>query len=192
MRKVLVQELMTLDGFVAGPNDELDFFESAGDFSEVDRANLKQLEGVDSVLLGAATYRMFVDYWPTPQSEGEIVAEMVNTIPKVVFSSTLDRAPWGSSPEARLVRGNAVDEVTSLKQGPGKDIIVWGSLTLAQSLLGAGLIDEVQLHVCPITLGEGRRLFTGDAARLNLQVLEAKTYDVGDVVTLRYRPERAT
>jgi RibD C-terminal domain len=104
MRKVLVQELMTLDGFVAGPNHELDFFESAGDFSEVDRANLKQLEGVDFVLLGAATYRMFVDYWPTPQSEGEIVAEMVNTIPKVVFSSTLDRAPWGTSPEARLVR----------------------------------------------------------------------------------------
>jgi hypothetical protein len=65
-------------------------------------------------------------------------------------------------------------------------------LTLAQALLGAGLVDEVQLHVCPITLGEGRRLFTGDAARLNLQVLEAKTYDVGDVVTLRYRPERAT
>lgn len=191
MRKVLVQEIVTVDGFAAGPKGELDFFESAGDFSEADRANLRQLEGIDTVLLGAATYRMFVDYWPTPQSEGEIVAEVVNTIPKVVFSSTLERAPWGTWPEARVVRGNAVDEVTALKQQPGKDIIVWGSLSLAQALLGAGLVDEVQLHVCPVTLGEGRRLFAGDAARLDLQLLESRTYDVGGLVSLRYRPERA-
>jgi dihydrofolate reductase len=185
MRKVIVQELVTLDGFAAGSDNELDFFESVADYSEVDRDNLQALQNVDTILLGAATYRLFVEYWPT--AEDELVAKAVNTIHKIVFSSTLDSAPWGSWPEARLVHGNATDEVASLRQGPGKDIMVWGSLSLAQSLLGARLVDEIELRVCPIVLGNGRRLFTDTTTGLQPELLEAKTYKSG-IVSLRYRP----
>lgn len=183
MRKVILQELVTLDGFAAGTDGELDFFESVADYGEVDRDNLRILEDVDTIVLGAATYRMFVEYWPT--ADDEPVAKAVNTIPKVVFSSTLDRAPWGDWSEARLVRGSATEELASLKEGPGKDIMVWGSLSLAQSLLGAGLIEEVQLRVCPIALGKGTSLFTDETSALQLRLLEAKAYDSG-IVSLRY------
>lgn len=92
MRKVILQELVTVDGLAAGPNGELDFFDVVTDYSEVDRDNLQMLEGVDTILLGDRTYRMFVEYWPT--AEGEPVAESVNTIPKVVFMSTNTSPAW--------------------------------------------------------------------------------------------------
>jgi dihydrofolate reductase len=82
VRRVIVQELTTLDGFVAGPSGELDFFEAVSDFGEVDRDNIDLLADVDLVLLGRNTYQMFVEYWPT--AEGEVVAEVVNTLPKIV------------------------------------------------------------------------------------------------------------
>jgi dihydrofolate reductase len=187
MRKVILQELVTVDGYAAGPNGELDFFEAISDYSEVDQDNIEALENVDAILLGAASYRMFVEYWPT--ADDEIVAKAVNTIPKLVFSSTLERAPWGDWPEAQVVRGEATDEVAALKRAPGKDIIVWGSLSLAQSLLAADLIDEVQLRVCPIPLGAGRRIFTEDTKNVALHLLEAKPYTSG-IVSLRYATQR--
>jgi dihydrofolate reductase len=182
-RKVIVQELVTVDGFAAGPGGELDFFDAVPDYTEVDRDNLAALQQVDTILLGAATYRMFIEYWPT--AEGEPVAKAVNTIPKLVFSSTLEAAPWGDWPEAQVVRGPAVDEVAALKERPGGDVMVWGSLSLARSLLAAGLVDEVQLRVCPIPLGAGLRLFTEETAHVGLELLEATPYSSG-IVALRY------
>lgn len=186
MRKVIVQELVTVDGFAAGMNGELDFFEAVADYSEVDRDNLHILENVDTIVLGASTYRMFVEYWPT--AEDEPAAEPVNTLPKIVFSSTLDRAPWGQWEDAKLVRGDATDEISALKRQPGEDIMVWGSLSLAQSLIRAGLVDEIQLRVCPIVLGKGRRLFADDMDSYGLELLEAKPYQSG-IVSLIYRPQ---
>src|SRR5262245_11961305 len=121
MRRVILQELVSLDGFAAGPDDELDFFETVTDYGEVDADNLEMLKDIDTVLLGAQTYRLFVDYWPT--AAGEPVAEAVNTIAKVVFSATLDRAPWGRWDPARVVGADATDEVARLKQQPGADMI---------------------------------------------------------------------
>lgn len=180
-RKVIVQELVSADGFVAGPAGELDFFEAVSDYSGVDRDNLELLESVDTVLLGAATYRMFVEYWPT--AEGELVADAVNTTPKVVYSSTLDAAPWGRFEPARVERGSAVDHVRSLRGQPGGDILLWGSISVARSLLGAGLVDEVYLNVLPVAIGAGRRLF---AAGQRLVLREANALASG-IVTLRYR-----
>jgi dihydrofolate reductase len=154
MRKVILQELVTVDGLAAGPNGELDFFDVVTDYSEVDRDNLEMLKRVDTILLGDRTHRTFVEYWPT--AEGEPVAESVNSMSKIVFSSTLDHAPWGSWDDAHLVRGGAADHVAAQKQRPGKDLIVWGSLSLAHSLLNANIIDEIDLLVCPIVLGRAR------------------------------------
>jgi dihydrofolate reductase len=184
MRRVIVQELVSVDGFAAGPDGGLDFFESVTDYSEVDRENLEILQAVDTILLGAATYRMFVDYWPT--AKGEVVADAVNTIPKLVFSSTLEQAPWGSWAAAEVVGGPAADTVSERKRRPGGDLMVWGSLSLAQTLLGAGLVDEIQLRVIPVAIGRGRPLFPQDVGTLGLNLLEAKPYRSG-IVSLRYQ-----
>ena len=184
MRKVILQELVTVDGHAAGPNGELDFFDVVTDYSEVDRDNLEVLKRVDTILLGARTYQMFVEYWPT--AEGEPVAESVNTIRKTVFSSRLEEAPWGSWDAARLVRGSAADHVAVQKQRSGNDLIVWGSLSLAHSLLNANLIDEIELLVCPIVLGHGRRLFPEEIRPLSLELTEARPYGSG-ITRLRYR-----
>jgi dihydrofolate reductase len=182
-RKVIVQELVSVDGYVAGPSGELDFFETVADYSEVDQDNLLVLSSVDTILLGSATYRLFVDYWP--EAKGEPVAHAVNSTPKIVFSSKLSSAPWGRWDPARVVDGSAVDFVDQLRRGRGGDLIVWGSISLVQSLLGAGLVDEIQLRVVPSVIGRGRSLFAGDAGRRDLTLLEAKAYKSG-IVSLRY------
>ena len=189
-RRVVVQELTSLDGFVAGRSGELDFFDAVPDYGEVDRYNLRLLADTDLALLGRKTYQMFSDYWPTEQAQGEVVAETVNAIPKLVFSSTLDSAPWGDREPAQLWSGDAVERVQQLRQEPGGDLIVWGSVTLARSLLAAELVDEIQLHVVPILLGQGSRLLDEDTGMHALTLLESKGYDSG-VVTLRYRVGRA-
>jgi dihydrofolate reductase len=182
-RRVIVQELVTVDGFVAGPSGELEFVEAVSDYSEVDQDNLSILAQVDTILLGSRTYRMFVDYWPT--ADHEPMAEVVNTTPKIVFSSTLDRAPWGRFEPARVRKGGAVDHVQQLRREPGRDVMVWGSISLAQSLLEAGMVDELQLRVIPTMVGHGRTLLTEDSARQDLTLLEAKPYTSG-IVSLRY------
>jgi dihydrofolate reductase len=182
-RRVIVQELVSVDGYVAGPSGELDFFDTVADYSEVDQDNLLVLSAVDTILLGSATYRLFVDYWP--EAEGEPVADAVNSTPKIVFSSKLNRAPWGRWDPARVVNGSAVDFVNQLRREPGGDLIVWGSVSLVQSLLGAGLVDEIQLRVIPSAIGRGRSLFGGEADRRDLTLLEAKAYTSG-IVSLRY------
>ncbi|TDB87082.1 reductase [Actinomadura sp. KC216] len=187
MRRLIVQELITVDGYVAGPQGELDFFDSVSDYSHVDQDNLQILEDVDTVLLGADTYRMFVQYWPTAD---ETVATMVNTMPKLVFSSTLDEAPWGTWRPAQVVKGDAAAKVADLKRQPGKDIMVWGSLTLARALTGAGLLDELQLRVVPVAIGDGLRLFPQNLGRLDLELIEAKPYPSG-IISTRYRPSPA-
>ncbi|MDV7245457.1 MULTISPECIES: dihydrofolate reductase family protein [Rhodococcus] len=189
VRRVIVQELTTLDGFVAGPSGELDFFEAVSDFGEVDRDNIDLLADVDLVLLGRNTYQMFVEYWPT--AEGEVVAEVVNTLPKLVFSSTLGRAPWGSWEPAQVYDGNVIERVRQLLREPGGDVVVWGSITLAKSLLAADLVDEIQLRVVPVLLGRGQRLLDEDTGMHALTLLEAKGYESG-IVTLRYRVVPAT
>jgi dihydrofolate reductase len=187
-RRVIVQELVTVDGFVAGPSGELEFFEAVSDYGEVDQDNLSILGQVDTILLGSRTYRLFVDYWPT--AEGELMAEFVNSTPKIVFSSKLDRAPWGRWEPARVRKGSAVDHVRQLRHEPGRDVVVWGSISVAQSLLEAGMVDEIQLRVIPIMVGHGRTLLTEHSGRQDLTLLEAKPYASG-IVSLRYAVTRA-
>jgi dihydrofolate reductase len=183
-RRVIVQELVSADGFTADPAGGLDFFDAVPDYGEVDRDNLALLETVGAVLLGRATYELFAAFWPT--AEGEAVADAVNGAPKIVFSSTLDAAPWGPWAPARVLSGDAAAHVDRLRREPGGDLLVWGSISLARSLLDAGLVDELQLRVLPVVLGAGRSL---GGTRHDLALLEARAYASG-VVGLRYAPRR--
>ncbi|HEU5041195.1 MAG TPA: dihydrofolate reductase family protein, partial [Gemmatimonadales bacterium] len=121
----------------------------------------------------------------TPESKDEAIAEKLNATPKVVFSTRLERAPWGDWPEAR-VEPSAYETVSELKRQPGKSMIVWGSIEVAQALLDAGLVDEVWLGVAPVALGEGRRLFTGHA---DFELIGARTFADSGVGMMRYRPK---
>jgi dihydrofolate reductase len=193
MRRVVVQEFVTLDGFAAGPKGELDFIADSTAVDPVDseaaRDQLRFTEGIDAILLGSVTYGMFSQYWPEQTPDTELIADALNTTPKVVFSSTLEQAPWGSFEDARVVDGSASDEVRRLKGEPGKDMVVWGSLSVAQSLLRDGLVDEVQLWICPILLGSGRPLFPDGIDPRRMSFVETKNYE-GGVVSLRVEPVR--
>jgi len=188
MRKVVVQQFVTLDGFAAGPNGELDFVTESGASADPTggpfvEKQLAFIESLDTILLGAVTYRGFAEYWPEQTTETQAIADVLNATPKVVFSSTLESAPWGTWEPARLVSGSATEEVRRLKSEPGGDMVLWGSLTLSDSLVRDGLVDEYRLQILPVVLGRGKRLFEQGLPPQNLKLLESDTYD--DMVAVR-------
>jgi dihydrofolate reductase len=186
MRQVILQEFVSLDGLASGPNASVDFVPaSTRDDRSFEQHQLRFAESIDTILLGRVTYRMFADYWPTATMETDKAADMLNTTPKIVFSKTLDRAPWGKWAEASVVKTDAADAVAKLKTQPGKDMVLWGSLSLARSLIKAGLIDQYQLVVCPVVLGSGTPLFGDGAPRLDLTLQETRPFDRGEVA-LKY------
>jgi dihydrofolate reductase len=174
---------VSLDGFAAGPNGELDKLVAPD--PAVNDDQLRFLATVDTMLLGAKTYRMFAAAWPEASSDEQPVAPTINQLNKVVFSGTLHQAPWGRFSEGRIVRRPAVEEVADLRRGAGKDMVVWGSLSIARALLAARLVDVLQLWVSPVLLGSGRRLFDDTTFR-RLEREAAREYDSG-MMWLTYR-----
>jgi dihydrofolate reductase len=184
MRRLIFQEYVTLDGYAADPDGGLEFFDTIAEHADDD--NLALLENVDTMLLGAATYRLFVGFWPTDASAGEVIAPKLNALHLVVVSTTLESAPWGPYEPGVVVRD--IDAVRALKaEQSGKDIILWGSISLFHSLLQAGLVDEVQLRICPVLLGEGKSAFPVGGSPVNLELIEARPWAKGGVL-VRYRP----
>ncbi len=180
MRKVIVSNLASLDGFFEGPNKELDWFVLDEDFFEYAKDLLRS---VDTILFGRATYQHMASYWPSaPRDE---IADKMNGLSKVVFSRTLPAAEWSNS---RLVRGDAAAEVSRLKQLPGRDMVILGSANLASSLLQAGLVDEYRVILNPILLSGGNPLFPNIKERLKLRLSRTLSFGSG-VVVLYY--ERA-
>lgn len=183
MRKVIVSNYVTIDGFFAGPNGELDWF--VWD-DEMAKFSTDQLKTMGTILLGRVTYQLFADYWPTPSAykENPIIAPMMNELSKIVFSRTLDRAEWKNS---RLVKENIAEEISRLKQQPGKDMVIFGSCTIVSALAQRGLIDVYRLIVNPVVLGSGKPLFKGLNDKLKLKLLNAKALSSGNVI-LEYQP----
>lgn len=180
MRKLIVWNMMTLDGFFEGPNPwEIDWHEYVwGD--ELERFSLAQGEEAGALLFGRRTYEGMAAHWTS--AEGE-VAEFMNTIPKLVFSNTLEAVEWRNT---RLVRGRAEDEVPRLKEEEGKDLFIFGSAELTDALTKRNLVDEYRIGLNPLLLGGGNPLFKPSDARTRLQLLEARPTASG-VVILRYQ-----
>jgi dihydrofolate reductase len=192
MRNVILQEFVSVDGLAAGPNDSVDFVPAStqGDQS-FGQHQLRFMDSIDAILLGRVTYAMFAGHWPNVTSgDDKPFADKLNAIPKIVFSRSLGRAPWGSWDDARIVKTSAAKEVAKLKQESGKDMVIWGSISLAQSLANEGLIDEYQLVVCPVVLGSGKPLFRGKVDTFGMRLLKAKSFDRGAVL-LAYTAARA-
>lgn len=180
MGQLVVQEFVSADGFAADANNEFTFYEHlSGGTAEFDRSQAEWLKGVDTMVLGANTYRMFAEYWPTEASKDEIIAPALNGLRRVVFSRALAKAPWGDLGEAAIESGDAVEAIRRIKNESDGDIVVWGSLSLAGTFLAAGVVDSVRLLVMPIAIGAGRGVFPSgqDPNVLNLQT--ATVYDQG-------------
>lgn len=174
--------LVTLDGYFEGHKPwEIDWHESVWG-EELERLSIEQLRTAEQLLFGRVTYEGMAAHWPSQKGE---VADLMNRIPKVVFSRTLPKAEWNN---ARIVRGEAEEEVARLKREARKDLFIFGSANFASTLMPHGLIDEYRLCVTPLLLGGGTPLFKVGPTRSKLRLLEARPLASGGVI-LRYQPE---
>ena len=179
MRKIVAGLFISLDGVVESPdqwhfpyfNDEMGAVVGAA------------MAAADTMLLGRRTYEEFAGYWPHQGSDVEM-ADQMNRTPKLVVSTTLDRVEWQNS---TLIKGNVAEELTRLKQQPGKNINITGSGTLVRSLLRDGVLDELMLLVHPIVVGRGKRLFEDMGAQVPLTLVDSRTFSTG-VLSLTYVP----
>ncbi len=193
MRRLIVSNLMSLDGFVSGPNGELDWFVKKGfpmntEFGEYCRELIKS---VGTILLGRRTYEEFVSYWPEATDNEPVITERMNHVPKVVFSTTLSKVTWGKWGNIGLIREKASEAVTRMKQEPGKDLVIYGSATLVSSLMKDDLIDEYQIFLQPVVLGNGRPEFKNLDQRYELELTDSKQFKSG-AVALYYRQAKQT
>jgi dihydrofolate reductase len=187
MRKVVVSEFVTVDGVVEDPGGAETFARGGWAFRfdrgpEGDKFKLDELMAADALLLGRVTYEGFAAAWPG-RTDDVGFADKFNTMPKYIATTTLDRADWNNS---TILGTDVAGEVAKLKDSDGGDLLVNGSVRLAQTLAQYGLVDEYRLMVFPILLGTGKRLFADGAGSAPLRLVESQT--AGDTVVLTYRP----
>jgi dihydrofolate reductase len=184
MSRLIMWNLITLDGFFEGARSwDLGWHEHVWG-EELESISLEQLHSADRLLFGRVTYEGMAAYWPA--AEGK-VAELMNGLPKVVVSRTLERAEWSNT---RLVSSDAVAEVSRLKRAGDKNTLVFGSGDLSATLMRHGLFDEYRLALAPLVIGSGKTLFGRDRSELKLTLLEARPLSSGAVI-LRYEPVRS-
>jgi dihydrofolate reductase len=192
MRKVISLIHLSLDGFAAGPNDELDWISYDSEL-EADAHSMHDL--TDAVIWGRRTYEGMASYWLTvpgdPNSSPAALehARFLEGATKIVVSRTLDRIEWNNAQNTVLIKDNIAEEINKIKQQPGKDIWFLGSTMLAQTFMQLDLIDEYRLNINPTVLGSGKPLFANVTRNFPLKLLASKTFQSG-VVALRYEPVR--
>ena len=172
MRKLVLSVAVSLDGFIEGPNGEYDWCIPPPDFKAF-------FERIDAIFVGRKTYEM------AQQMEGGPAG--FPKFKEYVFSTTLSKVKEG----ATLISGNVKAEVEKIKNAKGKDIWLFGGASLTNSLLNLGLIDELQLGVCPIILGKGKPLFSETNKRVPLKMIDVRSYSSG-LLMLTYKMAKAT
>jgi dihydrofolate reductase len=190
MRKVIFKVETSLDGFIAGPNGEMDWAFPHVRTKENWQHVQDILDKVDTVLMSRVVYQEFKNYWPavahnpdSSESDKEF-SKWLDKIPKIVFSKTLENLEWEN---ARLVRGDVGMEIAILKQQQGKHLMMWGGAKFPQVLMQLGLIDEYWINVHPVALGRGKALFDGIEKRIPLKLLKSRAFESG-VVGHCYQP----
>jgi dihydrofolate reductase len=192
MRRVIALIHLSLDGFAAGPNDELDWISYDTEL-EQDAHSLH--DRTDAVIWGRRTYEVMAGYWLTvPGNPASTPAELeharwLDQATKIVVSRTLERVEWNNAQNTVLIQDHIAEAINTIKQQPGKDIWFLGSPALAQTFMQLDLIDEYRFNINPTVLGRGKSLFAGATRPFPLNLLEAKPFQSG-VVALRYAPER--
>lgn len=183
MRKISVSNLISLDGFYAGPNGEIDWFVNIAD-KDFEEYSINLINSVDTMLFGRVTYELMESYWPDakPENDDPRIIEAMNNYPKIVISNTLNKVNWKNS---TLIKGDAVDAVANLKQKPGKDIVIYGSGSIVAALAEKNMIDDYRIFIYPVILGNGKRMFRNYESRLTLKLTDTKKFKSG-LVLLHY------
>ncbi len=180
MRKLIITEFLTLDGMFEDPAPPPGY-----PSPDIGKFKYDELFESGALLLGRVTYEGFAKYWPTMQSTSDF-ADRMNSLPKFVATTTLKNLEWN----AQVLEPDVVTAVQALKQQEGQNILVYGSGTLAQTLLGDGLVDELRLLLYPFVRGVGQRFFTGEDT-LPLNLVSSREMGAG-VILLIYEPATGT
>ena len=190
MRRLLMLMSISLDGFFEGRNHDISWHNVDEEFNKF---ALDQLRETDTILFGRRTYQLFEDSWPkaadnpTTSKDNLEIAHLINNMNKIVFSKTLQRVEEKKNwKNVKLIREVNPEEINRWKQQRGKDLAVGGN-NLAVSLAQNGLVDEFQIMVNPVVLGNGTPLFEGIEERLNLRLLRTRMFKSGNVL-LSYEP----
>lgn len=189
MGKIIVEQIVSVDGYAAEEDGGIGFFYPASDFSGTEPEQMRMMATVGAIVFGAATYRMFADYWPKADATVERVAGPINSLPKFVVSSTLETAPWGEYPEVEIIHTDGVQALRGLRTRIAGDLILWGSLTLCDALLRAGEVDVLRLRVVPVLIGRGRSFTPGDLGERRMTLVNAQPL-AGGIAVLEYAIER--
>jgi len=179
MQKLMAFNSVTLDGYFTGPNGDLTWAHK--DDPEWREFTAGNAGGGGTLLFGRITYEMMASFWPTPQAKQQFpeVADGMNRHAKVVFSRTLEKASWSNT---RLVKGDLAGEVRRMKDQQGPGMVILGSGTIIAQLTQEGLIDEYQVIVNPIVIGNGRTMFEGVDKKVNLKLTAERRFRNGNVL----------
>ena len=180
MRKLIMWNLMSLDGFIEGPNRDISWHNDVWG-PELEQFSIEQGKEIGALLFGRVTYELMAGYWPTAKKSA--ITDYMNSLPKYVFSRTLKKADWANT---TLLTGDPASAVAKLKRGEGKDIFVFGSADLSLHLIS--LFDEFRIGVAPLFLGSGSPLFKKQDESAKLKLLGADRHSTGAVI-LRYAPQ---
>lgn len=182
-RKIILDLAVTLDGFIEGPNGEVDWCIMDSDMGFTDF-----LYDIDTILYGRKSYDIWGQYTPEKEASDneKEIWEMVHSKKKYVFSSTLNTIDG----EVTLIRENILEEVNKLKNEPGKNIWLYGGASLVKTFINLGLVDEYRLSVHPVVLGEGKPLFVDVKHRLNLKLVDTKIFSSGVVQLIYHASEK--
>jgi dihydrofolate reductase len=186
MRRLGVFNSVSLDGYFMDAQGGMSWAHNGKQDPEWDAFTAGNAKGGGMLLFGRITYDLMASYWPTPlaMQQNPVVAEQMNSLQKVVFSRTLNKASWKNT---RLVKTDLAAEVRKMKQEPGDDMVILGSGSIVSQLAQEGLIDEYRIVMIPLILGKGKTLFEGVKERLNLKLTESRSFANGNVV-LSYAP----
>lgn len=180
MRKLIMWNLITLDGYFEG-NEKWDLsFHDAIWGPELEKFSVEQLTSADYLVFGRVTYEGMAAYWKTAKGE---IAHLMNNIPKLVFSRTLESVDWNN---ATLVKGNAAEEISKLKTQGNKDMYLFGSADLSKTFITGNLFDEYRIAIAPVILGSGRPLFHKEVSQ-KLALVSTQQLSTGGVI-LTYKP----
>lgn len=187
MRTLAVTQNITVDGSIEMLTDWFDpQGQGAADMADVLEESHRQDDRADALLLGRQTFEDFRGYWPLQTDDSTGITAYLDKVHKYVVSGSLKDPRWANS---TVLAGDAVEEVSALKEQSGKDIVLTGSITLAHTLIAAGLVDEYRLFVYPVVQGRGRRLFPEGHVIPRLRLVESKVFRSG-ITLQRYAPRR--
>lgn len=184
MRKLNVFNFITLDGYYKGLNEDISWHRHGAEENEYAADNMKSDGAI--LLFGRTTYEMMTGYWPTPMviENDPIVARGMNRAEKIVFSKTLKKPEWQNT---KVMSGDIVEKIRKMKQTPGKDMTVLGSGSIVTQFAEHGLVDEYQIMVDPVAIGDGTPIFKGLKNKLDLKLTKTRIFKSG-VVLLCYEP----